>query len=101
MFEIFDAFGTVLHSAPAFWMSLILFFNVMCFAMFGIDKRAAVRHAQRTPEILLITCSLLCSATGSFVGMIVFNHKTAKPLFCISIPFLAVLQMLVLTLSYC
>lgn len=101
MFEIFDTFGLILHAAPMFWFAIILFFNLMCFIMFGIDKRAAVKHGMRTPEALLIACSLLVSATGSFIGMIAFNHKTAKPLFYLTVPVLAVLQILVVVLSYC
>ncbi len=54
--------------------------NVIAFAMYGSDKRKAIRDTHRTPEKALLTVSLF-APWGAIPGMNVFRHKTRKPKF--------------------
>ncbi|GHV97722.1 hypothetical protein lacNasYZ03_12040 [Lactobacillus nasalidis] len=62
------------------WLSSLLLINLIAFALYGIDKAKAIRHAWRIPERILLTCSLL-APLGSGLGMFAFRHKIRKPYF--------------------
>lgn len=62
------------------WQSSLLLINLIAFALYGIDKAKAKRHAWRIPERTLLACSLLAPA-GSGLGMLAFHHKIRKPYF--------------------
>lgn len=63
-----------------FWQSSLLLINLIAFALYGIDKAKAKRHAWRIPERTLLACGLLAPA-GSGLGMLAFHHKIRKPYF--------------------
>ncbi len=65
--------------------------SVITFVLFGIDKCKAKKRAWRVSELTLLVCSFLLGAPGGFLGMLVFRHKTKKPVFNITVPFLAIL----------
>lgn len=67
-----------------FWQSSLLLINLIAFALYGIDKAKAKRHAWRIPERTLLACSLLAPA-GSGLGMLAFHHKIRKPYFCLTV----------------
>lgn len=70
----------------------LLVINGIAFLLFGIDKKKAIHHAYRIPERILILASILGGSYGAWIGMLVFHHKTRKPLFRYAIPFLVVLE---------
>lgn len=55
--------------------------NILAFLLMGLDKWRAVRDAWRIPEFQLFLFPLLGGAPGGLLGMLVFRHKTRKPLF--------------------
>jgi uncharacterized membrane protein YsdA (DUF1294 family) len=55
--------------------------NVLAFLIFGWDKWAARRGAQRVPEARLLLCAALLGAPGAWLGVKVFRHKTVKTSF--------------------
>ncbi len=66
---------------------------VLTFLLFGWDKSLAYYHSrQRVPEAVLITLCLLMGAFGGLCAMVLFHHKTAKRIFSILVPLLAILQ---------
>lgn len=67
-----------------FWQSSLLLINLIAFALYGIDKAKAKRHAWRIPERTLLACSLLAPA-GSGLGMLAFHHKIRKPYFRLTV----------------
>lgn len=74
---------------------LILYFaiiNLTAFALFGIDKRRAVRNKWRIPERTLLLAAFLGGSAGSLIGMLLFHHKTRKAKFFIPIPLLLILH---------
>ena len=66
------------------WQNSLLLIDLIAFALYGIDKAKAKRHAWRIPERLLLTCGLL-APVGSGLGMLVFHHKVRKAYFYLAI----------------
>ena len=66
--------------------------NLVTFAMYGIDKRRAIKNKWRIPEKRLLLAALLGGAFGALWGMILFHHKTKKARFFLTVPVLFVLQ---------
>ena len=50
--------------------------NLLAFALYGIDKTKAKRHAWRISEKILLGTGLLGGALGALLGMKLFHHKT-------------------------
>lgn len=49
--------------------------------LYGLDKLAAKRGAQRTPEKTLQLCALLCGWPGALLAQQIFRHKSSKSSF--------------------
>ena len=64
----------------------LLCVNVIAFAMYGIDKRKAIKDQWRIPEKTLLIIALIGGAVGAFVGMQVFHHKTKHWKFILGVP---------------
>ncbi len=52
--------------------------NVVTFAVYGFDKAAARKKAQRVPERTLHILAALGGWPGAYMGQRVFRHKTLK-----------------------
>ena len=65
---------------PTEWLIMagIAVINLIAFISQWLDKRAAIRGKRRTPEARLHFWELLGGWPGSFLGMILFRHKTRK-----------------------
>ncbi len=72
--------------------AFLIVMNVIGFAVFGYDKRCAVRHRWRVPENTLFLIALLGGSLGSYAGMKVFRHKTRHLKFRIGIPVILLAQ---------
>lgn len=66
--------------------------NLIVFALYGIDKRKAKRKERRVSEQTLLLLAALMGAPGAFLGMRVFRHKTKHTKFKIGVPLLLVLN---------
>ena len=66
--------------------------SAVSFALFGADKRRAVRREWRIPEKTLFLAALCGGAPGALLGMAIFRHKTRKPGFRYGIPVLVLLE---------
>jgi uncharacterized membrane protein YsdA (DUF1294 family) len=64
--------------------------NIMSFIVFFLDKEKAKKDKWRIQERTLHTLSFLGGVIGSIAAMIVFHHKTRKPVF-VAITLLALL----------
>lgn len=62
------------------------------FIMYGLDKLAAKRDAQRTPENILQFWALLGGWPGALLGQQIFRHKSSKRSFQIAFWFMVVLN---------
>jgi uncharacterized membrane protein YsdA (DUF1294 family) len=52
-----------------------------CFIVYAIDKRAARKSAQRTPEITLLLMGLFCGWPGAVLAQQWLRHKSSKAAF--------------------
>lgn len=55
--------------------------NITTFVAYGLDKRAAVRHAWRVPENTLHALEFLGGWLGALIAQKLFRHKTNKKSF--------------------
>lgn len=72
-------------------INLMIFWNVVTFLLYGIDKRRAKQGKWRISEKTLIISSLLFGGIGAFLGMYFFRHKTKHTLFLFAVPLSAVI----------
>lgn len=62
-------------------MSYLLIINLISFVLFFIDKQKSKRDKWRIKESTLHFVSFLGGTLGSIAAMILFHHKTKKPMF--------------------
>jgi len=72
---------------------IFLVANIVAFLTFMIDKLLAPSAMRRVPELVLLLMALLFGATGAYLSMRFFRHKTRKPLFYILVPVMMALQL--------
>ena len=68
--------------------------NVITFFVYGLDKLKAVNHWWRIPERVLLWLAAAGGSVGAYLGMIVFRHKTLKPLFCFGVPVIMLVHLI-------
>jgi Predicted membrane protein len=66
--------------------------NVFAFCLYGFDKQKARKGQFRIAEKYLLFVASLGGATGAFIGMRLFRHKTKKKKFTILIPLFMLVQ---------
>jgi uncharacterized membrane protein YsdA (DUF1294 family) len=75
-----------------FFLAYLLLMNLLAFALMGIDKRRAKRHAWRIPELTLMLVGFFGGSVGGLLGMQVFRHKTKHPKFFVGYPVILVVH---------
>ncbi len=70
--------------------------NVLSFLIYGLDKLKAKYHKWRISEKTLLLLAILGGAYGSYLAMILFHHKTRKPLFKFGVPLILILETILL-----
>ena len=74
----------------------LLILNCFGFLLMGIDKRKSIKKKYRIQEKTFFLLSLFGGSLGCLLGMFTFHHKTKKMKFLIGIPFLLVLNIIIL-----
>ena len=77
-------------------LGALVLWNLVPFAAYGIDKRAARRGQRRIPEKTLLLMAALFGAAGSLSAMLLFRHKTKKKKFTILVPLFLLAQLFLL-----
>ena len=62
-------------------LSCLLFFNLLCFLLFALDKRKAQRNQRRIAEKMLHLATLPGAAPGAWAAMLLLHHKNRKAAF--------------------
>lgn len=65
---------------------VLIIWNVIVFAMYGIDKYKAARGKWRISEFTLLAAAFLMGSLGAAFGMEFFRHKTQKMKFRLLVP---------------
>lgn len=73
--------------------------NLFVFALYGVDKRRAIKGAWRIPEKTLLTGTWLLGGVGAWLAMRFFRHKTKHIAFQVSAPVGAILSLLLMALA--
>ena len=84
---------------PSWSLIFLTSVNLLSVIFYGMDKLAAIKRWQRTPEKHFYCLALLSGWPGSLVGQRLFNHKTTKPAFR-RLFYLMVFINLILTIGY-
>ncbi|HEY53373.1 MAG TPA: DUF1294 domain-containing protein [Caldilineae bacterium] len=63
------------------YISWLVAWTVVTFALYGYDKMEAKLGGGRVPEIVLHGAALAGGFIGGWLGMFVFNHKRRKSVF--------------------
>jgi uncharacterized membrane protein YsdA (DUF1294 family) len=79
----------------AYLLLLYLLINVAVFCVYGWDKRAARLGKRRIRERTLLLIAFAGGA-GAFAAQRLLRHKTRKPPFRLVLPFLFILQAMLL-----
>ena len=65
--------------------------NLGVFVLYGYDKYKAIRREWRVPESFLLLGAVF-GVFGALAGMYLCRHKTRKPKFFITVPLIAVIE---------
>lgn len=77
----------------------LLIVNLIAFALYGIDKRRAIKHKFRIPEKTLLWMARIGGGVGSWAGIKVFRHKTKHTKFRIIVPLWTIIWIVALVLA--
>lgn len=86
-------------NSPNFMMYFLLYLlviNLIGFAVMFIDKYKAKRGKWRIPENTLFLITAIGGGIGTIAGMYKFRHKTQKAKFTVGLPFLLILDILII-----
>ena len=82
-----------------FFFYIVLYFviiNIIGFLIMFIDKQKAKRGAWRIPEKTIFIITALGGGIGTIAGMYAFRHKTQKLQFVIGLPFITILEIILI-----
>ncbi len=78
-------------------MNIIYYFiiiNIISFIFYGYDKYCSIKKLWRISEYHLLALGLIGGGIGSLLGMIIFRHKTKKPIFKILVPLFIIINII-------
>ncbi|SFM07596.1 Uncharacterized membrane protein YsdA, DUF1294 family [Gracilibacillus orientalis] len=78
----------------------LVIINIISLLTMWIDKRKARKNKWRIPEGRIWLFAIIGGALGATIGMHVFRHKTKHTLFLIGLPFIAIIQWVLIIMYY-
>lgn len=75
---------------------VLLIWNIIVVFIYGVDKLKAKRGGRRISEATLLTVAFCMGGVGAMFGMVMWNHKTAKPKFRFLVPLFVLCNFLLL-----
>ena len=79
--------------------NIVIYFviiNIIGFLIMFIDKQKAKRGAWRIPEKTIFIITALGGGIGTLAGMYACRHKTQKLQFVIGLPFITILEIILI-----
>ena len=77
-------------------LTYLLITNLLGFFIMLIDKQRAIHKEWRIPEKTLLGISFFGGAIGMLLGMSCFRHKTKHKKFTIGVPFILLMQVVLI-----
>ncbi len=77
---------------------IFIIWNIIVFAMYGIDKNKSQKRKRRISEKTLILSAFFMGGTGALLGMRIFRHKTKHWEFKIGVPLLLLLNVTIIVI---
>ena len=77
-------------------LNLLIIWNVIVFAVYGIDKLKAIKNGWRISEKALLMLAFCMGGVGAYLGMQTFRHKTKKLKFKILVPLAILLNIAII-----
>lgn len=74
----------------------LLLINIISFIIIYINKQKAIKHKWRIKESTLFLVSIMGGSLGTLIGMYTFHHKTKHIKFTLGIPFIFIIQILLI-----
>lgn len=74
----------------------VIIVNLTGFLLMGVDKRKAVKHTFRIPELTLFIVALIGGSLGSLLGMYTFHHKTRHWYFVYGMPAILIIHIVII-----
>lgn len=78
----------------------LLIVNILAFTLYGVDKKKAKKKKFRIPERTLLWMARLGGGFGSWIGIMLFHHKTKHTKFKIVVPLWTVIWLVVLIVLF-
>jgi uncharacterized membrane protein YsdA (DUF1294 family) len=63
------------------WLLLVICASLASLGLYGLDKKAALKHERRVPEQTLHLLALVGGWPGAWLAQKAFRHKTSKSSF--------------------
>ena len=82
-------------------LATVVAWNIIAFALYGIDKSKAKKGKWRISEATLITIAFIMGGVGSVLGMRIFRHKTQHMKFRLLVPLAVVINIGIVTFIIC
>ncbi|MBK1897000.1 DUF1294 domain-containing protein [Chryseobacterium sp. YIM B02567] len=74
----------------------LLIINFICFVVFYVDKKRAIKHQRRISENTLLSLMLLGGTIGGVLGMFIFRHKISKKSFLLKFGLIFIIQVVLM-----
>lgn len=74
----------------------LIIINIIGFLIMYIDKQKAKKGSWRIPENTIFVVTAIGGGIGTIAGMYKFRHKTKKKIFTIGLPFLLIMDILLI-----
>ena len=83
-----------------YFIYYLIIINIAAFIITFADKRKAVKNKYRISEKALFVLSVIGGSMGAFTAMLLFRHKTKKWYFIYGIPFIIIIQIIIVCYIY-
>jgi len=78
----------------------LVVWNIIVFALYGIDKLKARKRLRRISESFLLICTFIIGSVGALLGMTLFRHKTRHLKFRTLVPLALILHIIIAVLIF-
>ena len=90
-----DVYDGIMMNNIGIILIILIAWNIIVFAVYGMDKSRAKRNERRISEKTLLLSAALFGGAGALLGMYIFRHKTKHLKFKIGVPLLLIVNIVI------